>query len=56
MTIGNLIPEAANKTSCIKARPWELVAVNALEPAATAPTTLEIAENSDSTSKNLDFI
>jgi hypothetical protein len=55
ITTGNLIPEVANNTSCINARPCELVAVKTLEPAATAPTILDIAENSDSTSKNFDF-
>jgi hypothetical protein len=37
----------------MSAKPWEEVAVNALEPAADAPITHAMAECSDSTITNL---
>src|SRR3989304_6569939 len=47
--MGNLIPEALNRASCISASPWEVVAEYVRAPAALAPINAEMAENSDST-------
>jgi hypothetical protein len=49
MTMGNLMPEALNKASCISASPWDVVEEYVRAPAALAPISAEIAENSDST-------
>jgi len=51
-TIGSLRPLAIYKISTINAKPCEEVAVNALAPAAAAPTHALIAECSDSTGTN----
>jgi hypothetical protein len=48
-TIGSLAPEAQCKSSCIRAKPWELVAVKARAPAILAPIKQAKAEVSDST-------
>ena len=49
ITIGTLSPAAANKISCINAKPCEDVAVNTLTPVPDAPTAALIALCSDST-------
>jgi len=49
MTMGRRAPEAQWSSSCISARPWELVAVKVREPAAAAPMHVAMAECSDST-------
>jgi hypothetical protein len=48
-TMGRRAPEAQCKSSCIKAKPWELVAVKARAPAMLAPIRQAKAEVSDST-------
>jgi hypothetical protein len=53
MTTGKRAPEAQCKSSCIRARPWELVAVKVLTPAELAPMQAAIAECSLSTLINL---
>ena len=52
MTIGRRVPLAAKRTSCIRRRPCDDVAVNARPPAALAPNTALMAENSASTGTN----
>ena len=49
ITIGALIPAAANNISCININPWDEVAVNTLTPASEAPKVALIALCSDST-------
>ena len=49
MTIGALKPAAAKIISCIKASPWDDVAVNTLTPVPEAPKQALIALCSDST-------
>ena len=49
ITTGSRIPETICNTSCIKANPWEAVAVKVLTPVACEPIAAEIAECSDST-------
>jgi hypothetical protein len=52
MTMGSRWAEAMNRISCIRARPWEEVAVYTRAPAAEAPTAALMAECSDSTGMN----
>ena len=49
ITIGNRMPAALKSTSCIRARPCEVVAVYVRAPVALAPRHTDIAECSDST-------
>ena len=52
ITTGSLPPEAQWRSSCIKVKPWEEVAVNVLAPARDAPRQAAMAECSDSTLMN----
>ncbi len=55
MTMGRRMPDAANRTSFMRARPCEAVAVKTRDPAALPPTHADNAENSESTSMCFDF-
>jgi hypothetical protein len=56
ITMGSLAPAAQWSISCIRASPWEDVAVKALAPADDAPMHAAMAECSDSTLMNSAFI
>jgi len=47
--MGNRIEEAMKRSSCIKARPWELLEVKVRAPTAAVPMQTDMAECSDST-------
>src|SRR5574341_430944 len=49
MTMGNLMPDALNRASCISASPCDVVEEYVRAPAALEPISAEMAENSDST-------
>jgi hypothetical protein len=52
MTMGSLSAEAMNRISCIRARPWEEVAVKVRAPTAAVPQQTDMAECSLSTGTN----